>query len=132
MALDIATETAEASAVSAPWRAGAAGDGLRRSAAPRRLSPLTRRILAVNVLAIALLGLGLLYLGEYQQSLVDAEEEALKTQAQIFAAALGEGAVLDVAGEGVSLIPELGRDMMRRLVEPTHTRARLFGVTRAR
>jgi len=91
-----------------------------------RLSPLTRRILAVNVLALGLLGLGLLYLGEYQQSLIATELDALRTQGEIFAAALGEGAVIDSLGEGQALVPELGRQMMRRLVEPTHTRARLF------
>jgi len=96
-----------------------------------RLSPLTRRILAVNVLALGLLGLGLLYLGEYQRSLVGTELEALRTQGQIFAAALGEGAVIDSMGEGQILVPGLGREMMRRLVEPTHTRARLFDASGA-
>ncbi|HUB94623.1 MAG TPA: stimulus-sensing domain-containing protein [Stellaceae bacterium] len=120
MALDIATATTETSA--APVSHAAPVPVRRR----KRLSPLTRRILAVNVLAVALLGIGLSYLGQYQQSLVTTEQESLKTQGQIFAAALGDGAVLDVAGEGVALIPELARDMMRRLVEPTHTRARLF------
>ena len=127
MASDIATATADKGP--APQAApGAAEQRERRYRRYRRgrLSPLTRRILAVNVLAIALLGLGLLYLGEYQQSLVAAEIESLATQGQIFAAALGEGAVIDVAGEGEALVPELGRDMMRRLVEPTHARARLF------
>ena len=129
MASDIVTATADKSA--APQAAPAAAEQReRRYRRYRRgrLSPLTRRILAVNVLAIALLGLGLLYLGEYQESLVAAETESLGTQGQIFAAALGEGAVIDVAGEGEALVPELGRDMMRRLVEPTHTRARLFDV----
>ncbi len=119
MALDIATATTEqraAPAVAVP------GARYRRG----RLSPLTRRILAVNVVAIAILALGVLYLGEYQESLIGAEIDGLKTQGQIFAAALGEGAVIDAAGEGETLIPELGRDMMRRLVEPTHIRARLF------
>jgi hypothetical protein len=87
-----------------------------------RISPITRRILAVNVLALGLLGLGLLYLGEYQLSLIAAQLDALRTQGQIFAAALGEGAVIDSLGEGETLIPELGRQMMRRLVEPTHIR----------
>jgi two-component system sensor histidine kinase ChvG len=90
-------------------------------------SPLTWRILAINMLAVALLGGGQLYLGEYQSNLVNAQIEALKTQGQIFAAALGEGAVTDALSNGESLLPELSRDMMRRLVEPTHTRARLFG-----
>ena len=47
-------------------------------------------------------------------------------QGQIFAAALSEGAVLDSADEGEILLPDLSRQMMRRLVEPTRTRARLF------
>src|SRR5262249_52935699 len=95
----------------------------------RRISPLTRRILAVNVLALGLLGAGFLYLGEYQQSLVQAGVDTLKTEGQMFAAALGEGAVIDSFGEGELLIPELGRQMMRRLVEPTHARARLFDLS---
>ncbi len=101
---------------------------VERSYGRGRLSPLTRRILAVNVLALGLLGLGFLYLGQYRQSLIDTEFEALKTQGQIFAGALGEGAVIDSLGEGQTLVPELGRQMMRRLVEPTHTRARLFDI----
>ncbi len=126
MASVIATATAEPESVKKPAAQPAESPAAQRRRRRRRLSPLTRRILAVNVLAIALLGLGLLYLGEYQQSLVAAELESLRTEGQIFAAALGEGAVIDVAGEGEALVPELGRDMMRRLVEPTHTRARLF------
>ncbi|HUK58381.1 MAG TPA: stimulus-sensing domain-containing protein [Stellaceae bacterium] len=125
MGSGIAIATAEPDAVKKPT-AQPVGAPITRRRRRRRLSPLTRRILAVNVLAIALLGLGLLYLGEYQQSLVAAELDSLRTEGQIFAAALGEGAVIDVAGEGEALVPELGRDMMRRLVEPTHTRARLF------
>jgi two-component system sensor histidine kinase ChvG len=97
----------------------------------RRISPLTLRILAVNVLALAMLGIGLLFLGEYESSLIDTELQALKTQGEIFAAALGEGAVIDSVAEGEELIPELGRQMMRRLVEPTRTRARLFDPTGA-
>jgi two-component system sensor histidine kinase ChvG len=91
-----------------------------------RLSPLTLRILAINVVALALLGGGLFYLGEYQQNLVAAQTEALKTQGQIFAAALGEGAVDPTLPSGPALQPERAREMMRRLVEPTHMRARLF------
>jgi two-component system, OmpR family, sensor histidine kinase ChvG len=132
MASDIVTATAEPETVRQPAAQPAEAPPAQAApAAPRRrrrrrLSPLTRRVLTVNVLALALLGVGILYLGEYQQSLVTAELESLKTEGQIFAAALGEGAVIDVAGEGEALVPELGRDMMRRLVEPTRTRARLF------
>jgi two-component system, OmpR family, sensor histidine kinase ChvG len=135
MALDTGTaivSTARSTAA-APAIAGAAprasGAAVQPGAPPRprrRISPLTRRILAVNVLALALLGIGLLFLGEYESSLIDTELQALKTQGEIFAAALGEGAVIDSVAEGEELIPELGRQMMRRLVEPTRTRARLF------
>src|SRR5271169_304605 len=103
---------------------------LRRWNSGRRwpISPLTRRILAVNVLALALLAGGFLYLGKYQASLVGQQIESLKTQGEVFAAALGEGAVLDSVAEGEVLLPDLARQMMRRLVEPTRTRARLFDV----
>jgi len=101
---------------------------LRRQSSGRRwpISPLTRRILAVNVLALALLAGGFLYLGKYQASLVGQQIEALKMQGEVFAAALGEGAVLDSVDEGEILLPDLARQMMRRLVEPTRARARLF------
>jgi two-component system sensor histidine kinase ChvG len=92
----------------------------------RAFSPLTLRILAVNVLALALLAAGFLYLGKYQAGLIDQQIESLKTQGKVFAAALGEGAVLDSADEGEVLLPDLARQMMRRLVAPTKTRARLF------
>jgi two-component system sensor histidine kinase ChvG len=91
-----------------------------------RLSPLTRRIIAVNVLPLALLACGFLYLGKFESSLVDQQVEALRTQGEIFAAALGEGAVLDSPDEGEVLLPDLAREMMQRLVAPTHTPARLF------
>src|SRR5262245_35447684 len=90
------------------------------------ISPLTRRILAVNVLALALLAGGFLYLGKYQASLVSQQIEALQMQGEVFAAALSEGAVLDSVDEGEILLPDLARQMMRRLVEPTRARARLF------
>jgi len=127
MGSDIATATAEPRPqppAAAPPAAAAPApvSGRRRP----RLSPLTRQILTVNVLALGLVVFGLLYLGEYQRSLIAAELDDLRTQGQIFAAALGEGAVIDSLGEGETLIPELGRQMMRRLVEPTHIRARLF------
>jgi two-component system sensor histidine kinase ChvG len=90
------------------------------------VSPLTRRIVAVNVLPLALLAVGFLYLGKFEASLIGQQTESLHTQGEIFAAALSEGAVLDSVDEGEVLLPDLARQMMRRLVEPTRTRARLF------
>ncbi len=97
------------------------------------MSPLTLRILAVNVLALAMLVVGLLYLGRYQDRLVQAELDALETEARIFASALGEGAVQRAADEPESgresyeLSPELGRQMVRRLALATETHTRLYG-----
>src|SRR6202045_4397942 len=102
------------------------GGGRGGGGGPGPFPPLPRRILAVNVLALALLAGGFLYLGKYQASLVSQQIEALKMQGEVFAAALGEGAVLDSVDEGEILLPDLARQMMRRLVEPTRARARLF------
>ncbi|HYM72539.1 MAG TPA: stimulus-sensing domain-containing protein [Stellaceae bacterium] len=100
--------------------------GLRRRFRWTGGSPLTRRIIVVNVLPLALLAAGFLYLGKFEASLIDQQAEGLGTQGEIFAAALGEGAVLDSPDEGEVLLPDLARQMMRRLVAPTHTPARLF------
>lgn len=104
------------------------GSERRRGLSGRVLSPLTRRIIAVNVLPLLLLAVGFLYLGKFESSLIGQEIESLRTQGEIFAAALGEGAVLDSADEGEVLLPDLSRQMMRRLVQPTRTRARLFDI----
>ncbi|SMF63129.1 two-component system, OmpR family, sensor histidine kinase ChvG [Azospirillum oryzae] len=111
---------------------------LGRGGTRRRVSPLTLRILAVNVLALVLLMAGLLYLGRYQDRLIQAETEALETEARIFASALGEGAVNriltapsptgDEGGERFELAPELARPMIRRLAEATATRTRLYDI----
>jgi two-component system sensor histidine kinase ChvG len=91
------------------------------------ISRLTRRIVVVNILPLALLGIGFLYLGKFESSLIGQQIEALRTQGEICAAALGEGAVFISPDDGeVSLIPDLARQMMRRLVAPTRTPARLF------
>ena len=91
------------------------------------ISPLTRRVLTVNILALGALVAGLLYLGQYEDGLVEAELASLHTQAEIFAGALGEGAAGDAAGGGQALLPVTARPMLRRLVGPTRARARLFG-----
>ncbi|HLF58396.1 MAG TPA: sensor histidine kinase [Alphaproteobacteria bacterium] len=92
-------------------------------------SSLTRRILAVNVLALAILVAGLLYLGQYEKGLIRAHMEALQTQGEIFAEALGEGAVAELPYTPPFLLPDLARLMMRRLVAPLHARARLFDLS---
>jgi len=92
----------------------------------RRLSPLTRRILALNVLALAILVGGVMYLGRYQDRLIQDELDALNTEARIFGGALGVGAVEAQPDGGLRLAPDLARLMVRGLAEPTETRTRLF------
>jgi len=99
---------------------------------PRRgISPITWRILAVNLVALGVLVAGLLYLGEYRKNLIAAELAALAKQAQMFAGAIGEGAATasppEPQSREQSLVPTAARHMIRRLVEPSGARARLFG-----
>src|SRR6202790_3815557 len=128
--------SAESDARIRPWtdaRAEGRPDRSSAAARPRRrrwpsVSPLTRRIVAVNVLPLALLAVGFLYLGKFEASLIGQQIESLHTQGEIFAAALSEGAVFDSTDEAEILLPDLARRMMRRLVEPTCTRTRLFDI----
>ncbi len=68
----------------------------------------------------------MLYLGEYRRTLIDNELTSLKVQAEMFAAALGEGAVVSDAPNGQFLVSDVAYQITRRLVEITETRARLF------
>ena len=89
------------------------------------ISPITRRILAVNVLALGILVAGILFLDEYKNNLIEAELSALATQSEMFAVALSEGAVTETAS-GHYRVSNISKQMVRRLVKTTGTRARLF------
>ena len=90
-------------------------------------SPLTRRILAVNLLAPIMLVLGLLSLDHYKQGLVRTELEGLGTQAEMMAAAIGESAVIDEDRSVLEINHDMAQMMVRRLAEPAKLRVRLFG-----
>lgn len=92
----------------------------------RALSPITRRILAINLLALGILVAGLLYLGEYRKSLIKTEFAALETQAEMFAGALAEGAVTRRTASRQQMVKRLTNQIIRRLAQTTSTRARLF------
>ncbi len=93
----------------------------------RWVSPLLRRILLVNALPLALLLAALLYLDQYQNGLLEAEVQALREQARIYAGALGESAVREADPENPTLQPDIARSLLRRLTEPTpNAQARLY------
>lgn len=96
----------------------------------RGFSPLLRRILLLNALPPALLAASLLYLDQYQNALLGAEVEAMRTQARIYAGAIAEAAVRP-EGERYVLQLEAARPLLRRLVDPSpNTQARLLDTTR--
>ena len=109
----------------------ASGKGGRRGG-------LTLKILSVNVVAPLVLVMGFLYMGQYRDSLIQAELETLRAQAQLFAGVIAEGAIkpaergtpfLFARPEEIeTLVPELSRRMVRRLGETTESRTRLFDV----
>lgn len=129
------------------WLRRASGGSVRRRwrGVRRRFTGLTIRIFGVNVIPLLILWVGILYLGQYKESLIRAELETLKAQAQLFAGAIAEGAVRPVPvlrdppdprlfgpsiprepEEMEALAPDLSRRMVRRLGETTESRTRLF------
>ncbi len=101
------------------------------------LTPLTRRILAVTLVAPVLLALGLLFLDEYEQSLIATEIDALRTEGELIAASIGEGALVIEseseafgafmpAGATRRIDPSMARQLIRRLAELAEVRARLY------
>jgi two-component system sensor histidine kinase ChvG len=120
-----------------------------------RFSSLTRRIVVFNVVGLCVLVSGVLYLNQFREGLIDARRQSLLTQAEIIAGAIAEGATsnqeaqvidplerrrgrpLDIrpphgdmddeAGDReLPIIPENAAPILRRLVLPTQTRARLY------
>jgi two-component system sensor histidine kinase ChvG len=111
---------------------GVVPDQQQANAPPRRkrwVSPLLRRILLLNVLPPALLAAAMLYLDQYQNGLLAAEVEAMRTQARIYAGAIAEAGTRPQDDRTV-LVPEAIRPLLRRLVDPSpNTQARLFDNT---
>jgi len=93
----------------------------------RAFSPLTLRILLVNLVALAVLVGGMLYLDQYRTGLIDARLKQLQTQAEIIAGALGEAATTDQ--DAAEIEADRATQILRRLVVPTDTRARLFSTS---
>jgi two-component system sensor histidine kinase ChvG len=89
----------------------------------RWFSPLTVRILALNIPALGILLGGALFLGQYREGLVEAKFESLRAEGAIIAAALGESAA---PIDGPNFERELARQLVRRLAATGASRARLF------
>jgi len=92
---------------------------------------LTRRILAINLIVLAVPVGGVFYLGQYQERLIRTQLEVLRVQAEIFAGAIGTGAVDLMPGRGQVLDAPRAQQVLVRLVAPTSrsgppSRARLF------
>jgi two-component system sensor histidine kinase ChvG len=102
---------------------------LRRRRETRRYSPLTRRILLLNIVPVALLALGAVYLSDYEEELIDTELASLAVQGEMVAAGIAEVAVAGGETTINRLDADVARQLLTRLVHPTGVRARLFSET---
>ncbi len=114
-------------------------------------SSLTRRILFLNLAALIVLVSGIMYLNQFREGLIDARVESLLTQGEIIAGAVAASASVDTnsitidpekllelqAGQTISptnsnenldfpINPERVAPVLRRLISPTRTRARIY------
>ncbi|MGF1592360.1 MAG: stimulus-sensing domain-containing protein [Kiloniellaceae bacterium] len=89
-------------------------------------SPLTRRILTINVMVLLIPVLGLMHLDQYRDSLIAAEIDSLRIQARAFSLSLGSTAVIATQVGDERLLPEVTRNLMRVLLVDTGVRARIF------
>ena len=130
-------------------RVGLAGRRLARAISSRAASSLTRRILVLNLGGLCALLVGFLYLNQFREGLIEARVQSLLTQGEIIAGAIAASATVDTdaitidpdkllqmqAGESAgiaedpldfSINPEKVAPLLRRLVTPTKTRARVY------
>ena len=118
----------------------------------RASSSLTRRIVVLNLGGLVALLVGFLYLNQFRQGLIEARVLSLLTQGEIIAGAIASSATVETdtitidpdkllqmqAGQTerfneenfspleFSINPERVAPLLRRLVTPTRTRARIF------
>ncbi len=115
-------------------------------------SSLTRRIVVLNLAALIALASGILYLNQFRAGLIEARVQSLLIQGEIIAGAIAASATVDTdaitvdperllelqAGESLSPVdddsralefpinPERVAPVLRRLISPTKTRARIY------
>ena len=126
--------------------------GLQRFLGHYIFSSLTRRILFLNLAAACVLVVGILYLNQFRDGLIEARVESLMTQGEIIAGAIAASATVETdsisidpekllelqAGESLGpgsdqldsldfpINPERVAPVLRRLISPTRTRARIY------
>ncbi|MCC0044026.1 MAG: sensor histidine kinase [Brucellaceae bacterium] len=131
---------------------GALTRPMRRLLGHYVFSSLTRRILFLNLAALGVLVVGILYLNQFRDGLIDARVESLMTQGEIIAGAVAASATVETdsisidperllelqAGESLPpttdqldsldfpINPERVAPVLRRLISPTRTRARIY------
>jgi two-component system sensor histidine kinase ChvG len=114
-------------------------------------SSLTRRIVSLNVAGLVALVIGILYLSQFRAGLIDARIQSLQVQGEIMAGAIAASATVETdssitidperllelqTGESFGpedstsldfpINPERVAPVLRRLVSPTKTRARIY------
>ncbi len=118
----------------------------------RASSSLTRRIVVLNLAGLVALLFGFLYLNQFREGLIEARVQSLLTQGEIIAGAIASSATVEIdtikidpdallqmqlgetSGLGddlfspleFSINPERVAPLLRRLVTPTGTRARIY------
>nr|WP_310156279.1 sensor histidine kinase [Bosea sp. BE125] len=120
-----------------------------RAISSRAASSLTRRIVVLNLAGLVALLLGFLYLNQFREGLIESRVQSLLTQGEIIAGAISASATVETdtitidpdkllqlqAGESAgipedpldfSINPEKVAPLLRRLVTPTKTRARVY------
>ncbi len=124
---------------------------LVRSFTTRLSSSLTRRIVVLNLGGLVVLLVLFLYLNQFREGLIDARVQSLQTQGEIIAAAIAASATVetdtitvdpekllqlspgqstgsdeDASALEFSINPDRVGPVLRRLVSPTRTRARIY------
>nr|WP_244466965.1 sensor histidine kinase [Devosia geojensis] len=115
-------------------------------------SSLTRRIIVLNLAGLMVLVVGILYLNQWRAGLIDARVQSLRVQGEIIASAIAASATVDSdvisinpdrllelqSGNSFSPLsyfdpslefpinPERVAPLMRNLITPTRTRARIY------
>jgi two-component system, OmpR family, sensor histidine kinase ChvG len=136
----------------APWLLSRLAVPVRRVLGHYMFSSLTRRILILNFTAIGVLVIGVLYINQFRDALIDAQIESLRTQGNIIAGAIAASATVETdsimidpekllelqAGDSLPprsdqldsldfpINPEKVAPMLRRLITPGKTRARIY------